>query len=54
MSIFGMSTTTKMQLKELDLGSPSIKFIVIVFQEPSGIGRGDNNLGDATLSVLAC
>jgi len=43
-----------MQLKEFDLGSPSIKSIVIVFQEPSRIGRGDNKPGEATLSVLAC
>jgi hypothetical protein len=42
-----------MQLKVADLGRPSMKSIVIVCHAPSGIGRGANRPGYATLSDFA-
>lgn len=43
-----------MQLNEDDLGKPSIKSKVTIYQAPLGNGKGANRPGYATLSFLAC
>jgi hypothetical protein len=49
-----LSTTTRIQLEDPDLGNPSIKSNEIVCQAPSGTGKGESNLGHLFLLGLAC
>jgi hypothetical protein len=49
-----LSTTTKIQLVDPDLGRSSMKFMEIVCQAPSGVGSGDRRPGYLLLLGLAC